>query len=180
MKKTDKRWTIRLGALSLSAVLLGTGAALATGGDQSDPLVTLSYLNQTAIPQIVRQVEDKTAARQKELERALADQISQYKQQAEQNTPSGGSASYTLVSMNQGQVMSLGVGCELLLRVGRLVLRGDGGQRRIPDQEPSVHGHHCRPHPHRLHRREAAGAGKLLYCVKLSSARDALWGVSGA
>ena len=81
MKKPDKRWTIRLGALSLSAVLLGTGAALAAGGDQSDPLVTLSYLNQTAIPQIVRQVEDKTAARQQELERALADQISQYKQQ---------------------------------------------------------------------------------------------------
>ena len=42
MKKLDKRWTVRLGALALSAMLLGTVAALAAGGDQSDPLVTLS------------------------------------------------------------------------------------------------------------------------------------------
>ena len=99
MKKPDKRWTIRLGALALSAVMLGTVAALAAGGSQNDPLITLSYLNQTAIPQIVRQVEEKTAAKQKELEQALAVQISQYLALAGQNTgnPSGGSASYTLV-----------------------------------------------------------------------------------
>ena len=48
MKKPDKRLYFRLGALALTAVLLGTGAALAAG-DQSDPLVTLSYLNQTAL-----------------------------------------------------------------------------------------------------------------------------------
>lgn len=124
MKKPDKRWTIRLGALALSAVLLGTGAALAAGGDQSDPLVTLSYLNQTALPQIIKQVEDKTAAKQKELEQNLTDQINQYKQQAGQGT-SGGSASYTLVSMTKGQVMSLGVGCELLLRVGSATVKAN-------------------------------------------------------
>ena len=88
MKKPNK--TVRLGAIALSAVLLGTGASLAAG-DQSDPLVTLSYLNQTAIPQIVKQVEDKTALRQKELEAALADQIELYKRQAVQGgTVSGG------------------------------------------------------------------------------------------
>ncbi len=126
MKKTDKRWTIRLGALALAAVLAGTSAALAAGGDQSDPLITLSYLNQTAVPQIVKQVEEKTAARQKELEQTFANQISQYLQQGGQGTPSGGSASYTLVSMTSGQVMSLGVGCEVLLRVGTATVRSDG------------------------------------------------------
>ena len=125
MKKPDKRWTIRLGALALSAVLLGTGAALAAGGDQSDPLVTLSYLNQTALPQIIKQVEEKTAAKQKELEKNLADQISQYQQQGGQGSSSGGSASYTLVSMTKGQVMSLGVGCELLLRVGSATVKAN-------------------------------------------------------
>ena len=54
MRKLDKRWTIRLGSLALTAALLGTSAALASGGGQTDPLVTLSYLNQTAIPQIVQ------------------------------------------------------------------------------------------------------------------------------
>lgn len=121
MKKPDKRWIIRLGALALSAVLLGTAAALAAGGDQSDPLVTLSYLNQTAIPQIVKQVEEKTAARQQELEKRFADQLSQH--QGGQTPSSGGSASYTLVSMSSGQVMSLGVGCEILPRVGSVTVK---------------------------------------------------------
>ena len=75
MKKLDKRWSVRLGALALSAVLLGTVAALAEGGGQTDPLITLSYLNQTAIPQIVKQVEDQTVQRQRELERLFAEQV---------------------------------------------------------------------------------------------------------
>ena len=39
-------------------------------------------------------VEEKTAARQKELEQTFTNQINQYKQQGGQTTPSGGSASY--------------------------------------------------------------------------------------
>lgn len=130
MKRMDKRWTIWLGALTLSAALLGSGAALAAGGGQNDPLVTLSYLNQTAIPQVVKQVEDKVAARQKELEQALADQINQYKQQGGQ----GGGAvneTYTLVTMSSGQVMSLDVGCEVLLRVGSAEVRADSSPALI-------------------------------------------------
>lgn len=127
MKKLDKRWMIRFGAAALSAVLLGTAAALATGGDQTDPLVTLSYLDQTAIPQIVKQVEEQTAAKQKELEEKLASQIAQYLAQAGPNTgtSTGGSASFTLVSLSSGQVMSLGVGCELLPRIGTVTVRAN-------------------------------------------------------
>ena len=127
MKKPDKRWTIRLGALALSAALLGTVAALATAGGQTDPLVTLSYLNQTAIPQIVKQVEDKTAIRQRELERLFTDQINQYRQQGGQGggTSSGGSASFTLVAMQSGQTMYLGVGCEVLPRIGNVTVHAN-------------------------------------------------------
>lgn len=127
MKKLDKRWMIRFGAAALSAVLLGTAAALATGGDQTDPLVTLSYLDQTAIPQIVKQVEEQTAAKQKELEEKLASQIAQYLAQAgpTTGTSTGGSASFTLVSLSSGQVMSLGVGCELLPRIGTVTVRAN-------------------------------------------------------
>lgn len=127
MKKTDKRWIIRLGAAALSAALLGTAAALATGGDQTDPLITLSYLNQTAIPQIVRQVEDKAELRQKELEQVFASQINQYRQQGGQNsgTVSAGSASFTLVTLRSGQTMSLGVGCELLPRIGNVTVQSN-------------------------------------------------------
>lgn len=127
MKKLDKRWTIRLGAAALSAVMLGTVAALAAGGDQADPLVTLSYLNQTAIPQIVKQVEEQTAAKQKELEEKLAAQVSQYLAQAGTGggTSSSGSASFTLVSLSGGQVMSLDVGCEILPRIGTVTVKAN-------------------------------------------------------
>ena len=67
MRHNGKKWMIRLGAGALAAGCLVMGAALAAG-DQEDPLVTLSYLNQTAIPQIVEQVEERTAQRQEELE----------------------------------------------------------------------------------------------------------------
>ena len=130
MKKLDKRWTIRLGALALAGVLLGTGAALAAGGDQSDPLVTLSYLNQTAIPQIVKQVQDGAAVKQQELERSFAAQIEQYKQEAGQGG-GGGSASYLLVTMSRGQVMTLDVGSELLLRIGSATVSAGGSPALI-------------------------------------------------
>ena len=119
MKKISKQWTIRLGALALTALCLGTGAALAADGDKSDPLVTLSYLNDTAIPQVVKQVEASTATRQKELEESFSHQINQYILQIGQGGQGGGSsAGYTLVTMTSGQVMHLDVGCEVLLRVG--------------------------------------------------------------
>ena len=117
MKKMSKQWTIRLGALALSALCLGTCAALAAGGGEDDPLVTLSYLNETAIPQVVEQVESSAAQRKAELEESFALQINQYLLQAGQGSQES-SAGYTLVTMTSGQVMHLDVGCEVLLRVG--------------------------------------------------------------
>ena len=124
MKKSDKRWSIRLGAAALSAVLLGTAAALAAGGDQTDPLVTLSYLNQTALPQIIKQVEDQTAATQRDLEHKLAAEVAEI--QAQTGTSAGtGSASFAVVSMSKGQVMSLEVGCEILPRIGTVTVKAN-------------------------------------------------------
>ena len=108
--------------LGLTVVGLCVGAALAANGDKNDPLVTLSYLEQTAIPQVVEQVEEKAAARQAELEQNLADQITQYKQEAsdlaESLSASGDTASFVLVTLTAGQKMNLEVGCEVMLRVG--------------------------------------------------------------
>lgn len=115
MKKMSKQWTVRLGALALAVACLGTVAALAAGGDRDDPLVTLSYLNETALPQVVKQVEERSAVLQQELKEDFAQLLEQQ--------PSGGQggssgASYTLVTLSSGQTMALEVGCEVLLRVG--------------------------------------------------------------
>ena len=128
MRHNGKKWMIRLGAGALAAGCLVMGAALAAG-DQEDPLVTLSYLNQTAIPQIVEQVEERTAQRQEEREESFRTQLNQY-QQGNQGGETA-SAGYTLVTLAQGQVMQLEVGCEVLLRVGAASVQADSSPALI-------------------------------------------------
>ena len=113
--KNKGRWIALATALVLTA--LCGGAALAASGDKDDPLVTLSYLEQTVLPDVVNQVEEKLDARQEELSKDLAGQIDQYKQQVA-NAGGGSGASYTLVTLTNGQTMALEVGCEVMLRVG--------------------------------------------------------------
>lgn len=107
--KMNRAWKIRLGALCLTGLCLGTGAALAAG-DADDPLVTLSYLNETVLPKLLSQTEEKAKVRQTE----LANQLSQVMAQGGGNA----SASYTVVTLSPGQRMDLDIGCEVLLRVG--------------------------------------------------------------
>ena len=104
MKHTNN-WKIRVGAFCLTAVCLGTGVALAAGaGSESDPLVTLSYLNETVLPKLVSDAETKAAARQAEL-------AAQFNQNAGQGSGSGTNASYTVVTLSAGQRMNLDLGC---------------------------------------------------------------------
>ena len=115
--KMSKKY-IALSAVLALSVLCG-GAALAAAGDQNDPLVTKSYLDQTVIPDIVSQVETKAEERQKQLKEDFSAQIEQYKKDvAAMGTGGGSGASYTLVTLTSGQTMSLEVGCEVMLRVG--------------------------------------------------------------
>ena len=67
--KNKGRWIALATALVLTA--LCGGAALAASGDKDDPLVTLSYLEQTVLPDVVNQVEEKLDARQEELSRLI-------------------------------------------------------------------------------------------------------------
>ena len=107
-------------ACALALALVCAGAAWAAGGDESDPLVTVSYLEQTALPDLLAQEEEKTAVRQEELKKELEEQIAQYKKDAESLGGGGDSASYTLVTLSSGQTLYLNVGCEVLLRIGTL------------------------------------------------------------
>lgn len=121
--KKSKRWTMLVAGLALTGLFVG--AALAATGDQNDPLVTLSYLEQTTIPNVVSQVEAKAAARQTELAKTLSDQIEQYKKDIASmgGGGAGASASYTLVTLSSGQTMYLEVGCEVMLRVGTATVK---------------------------------------------------------
>ena len=106
MKKD--RWLLRAGAmLALSAALM-TGVSLAAeAGSAQDPLVTLSYLNDTFFNSIMQRVDQKIAQ--------------QTGQAVPGGTASSSAASFAVVTLNEGQTLTGGVGCEVMLRVGSAV-----------------------------------------------------------
>lgn len=117
MKKIHKKLSVRLASVALAGACL-CGAALAAGGEK-DPLITLSYLTQTATPEILSQVEKKTEEYQKKLMEQFNAAIDRY--QGEQGGTNHG-AEYVVVTLSKGQKLQLGLGCEVMLRVGSAAL----------------------------------------------------------
>lgn len=109
MKKKGS-WKIRLAAFCLAGTCLGAGAVALAAGDQSDPLVTLSYLTEKFLPDLEKSTQEKADAKSAELTK-------QFEQLAGQSG-TGGSASYQVVTLSAGQRMNLGLGAEVMLRVG--------------------------------------------------------------
>ena len=98
------RWTTRLlcGALIL-ATLVVAAAAAGTQGTQSNPLVTLEYLNEKAIPEIMKQVDKKVEEGTKELETQLAESQKSV---------------FQTVEVGKDKSATLSAGAQLILRSG--------------------------------------------------------------
>ena len=103
MKKD--RWLLRaVVLLVLSAGLMTTASLAAEAGSSGDPLVTLSYLNDTFFNSIMQRVDQRIAER------------------TGQAVPGGtSSASFTVVTLSEGQTLTGDIGCEVMLRVGGAV-----------------------------------------------------------
>ncbi len=105
MKKD--RWLLRCALLlALSAALMSTASLAAEAGSGEDPLVALSYLNDTFFNNIMQRVDQK---------------IAQRTGQALPGETSSSAASFTVVTLGSGQTLNGGVGCEVMLRVGSAV-----------------------------------------------------------
>ena len=120
MKKPD-RITAAFGAIVLTAVVVvGAFSASAAGGDQTDPLVTLSYLTQVVPPELLEKVDEQVAANEKALTDKLNTAIDAYSKEMEQALGQGGgeSAAYVSVSLPAGKTLRPAAGSELLLRSG--------------------------------------------------------------
>ena len=120
MKRPD-RITAAFGAIVLTAVVVvGAFSASAAGGDQNDPLVTLSYLTQVVTPELLEKVDEQVEANEKALTDKLDAAIDDYSRQMEQVLAqgTGESASYVSVSLSAGQTLQPAAGSELLLRSG--------------------------------------------------------------
>ena len=141
MKKRNNAFARLVGLL---LVLTLTVAATGGAGTSSDPLVTLSYLNEKFLPQILSEVDKKTTSREQTLSSKLTEQVKSETQAFEQkygassgNASGGMAASFTVVTLNQGQILYMGVGCEAMLRFAEeSPLHGDGRQpRRAGERE---------------------------------------------
>lgn len=108
MKK--KHWTMRVLALLVLCAALTTTAALGAGSSQ-DPLVTLSYLNDTFLNTVLTRVDEKIALRNSQLSLQGGGSF----------TGGSASASFTVVTLSEGQTLTGDIGCEVMLRVGGAV-----------------------------------------------------------
>jgi len=103
--KKKSRLVTLLTFVLVAVVFAGVGAYAATTiGSQSDPLVTLSYLNEKLYPQLLDKISDEADDMTAELKTSLQ--------------TSGGVNTYTVVSLSKGQKLVGSVGCEVLLRIG--------------------------------------------------------------
>ena len=121
--KDKKSIVIRIGVGALAAACLTVGAAIAAGeGTQTDPLITLSYLTQTAVPAILEQVDGKTATYQQELVDKLDQTIRDYSNQMEEivqaHSGTQNAATYTVITLTKDQQLKMDIGCEAMLRIG--------------------------------------------------------------
>lgn len=111
-------------AAVFSTALLLTAAAQ---GDVNDPLVTLGYLTEQFLPQVVEQVEVKAAGRDAALEAKVQELLDAHAAEMEEKInklSSGGGAAapgFAVVHLAAGQKLTLTVGGELLLRSGSAV-----------------------------------------------------------
>ena len=107
MKKN--RWFLRAVVLVVLSMMLNATVTVAgaVAGGSDDPLVTLSYLNDTFLGEILNKVDEKIAARN-----------SQIVQQLGGTTGGSTSSTFTVVTLTSGQVLTGEIGCEVMLRVG--------------------------------------------------------------
>lgn len=112
--------------LMLVGTVLAAFMAIATEvGSQGDPLVTLSYLNETFMNQILAKVDEKLAVRNDGLKTELNDRISEAERELLRQlggsfgTSTGGSATtFTAVTLTKGQTLLATPGSEMMLRSG--------------------------------------------------------------
>ena len=100
MRKKNR--LLRLAAAAALCAALMTTAFAAEAGSAQDPLVTLSYLNETFMNTIMARVDEKIAARGGQ-------------------SAGGESAVFTVVTLAGGQTLTGDIGCEVMLRVGTAV-----------------------------------------------------------
>jgi len=108
--------TIALVILLMAGVSIGTWAiATSSYGTSSDPLITLSYLNDTLMPQILADFQTEMDAKVGELTAEFETQIRELEGRLSEYT--GGDV-FATVTLQSGQSVTCQEGTEIMLRSG--------------------------------------------------------------
>ena len=119
--------------LLVGTVLAAFVAIAAEVGSQGDPLVTLSYLNDTFLGQIMEQVDGKLELRNENLRREMEQTVDLAQRDllgqlggSVTDSAGGVAASYTAVELTVGQTLQGNAGCEVMLRSGSATCVSEG------------------------------------------------------
>ncbi len=126
-----KKAAIAIAVLLAVAVVSGlTTLAVTSYGSQSDPLVTMSYLNETLTPAIRDEIT-------KAVDEKAAELTNKFNELASQGgAPGSGEASgFVVVTLTEGQTLTCGVGAELMLRIGSAVAAGPDSPRLVDETD---------------------------------------------
>ena len=128
MKKN--RWLARVLVVLVLSGLLSMTVTVASGvGTDDDPLVTLSYLKETFTKDILKQVDEKIAARNNQIVQQMGGQTGSGEQTA---------TDFTVVTLSNGQVLTGDIGCEVLLRVGTAICVSPSAPGLIDESSAAV------------------------------------------
>lgn len=115
-----KKWmkSVAVVGVTLSAVFFAVGASQ---GSITDPLVTLSYLTDIFTPEILVKVEETTASSALGYQETLKTTLSELETSILEKMDSNGigaQATFQVVALTSGQVLTAEVGSEFILRNG--------------------------------------------------------------
>ena len=96
-----KKWKIAAAALCVCFLFTAAYAANAAPGSQTDPLVTLSYLNGAFTNQVKSMVDQTVNDRQAEMEQSLNSILAG----ASSGAAPAGSGVFAVVTLSQGQTL---------------------------------------------------------------------------
>lgn len=116
----------KLGIAATVVVILGgmIGMTLANGG-ATDPLITLSYLQESVTPDLEAEAATQVKAGLAELEATLDREIATLKDGLSDSSTSG-SSHFLVVTLSKGQELRLDIGTQVVLRVGAVTVNASG------------------------------------------------------
>lgn len=123
MKGKNQNLAILLGSGLIIGGVLVAGQSLATG-DQTDPLVTLSYLEQTVTPALKAEAKAQALSVAEDFYTRFDKEIALLEAEFKSLSDSGSTHQYQLVTLSTGQSITLDLGALVVLRVGAATVSG--------------------------------------------------------